>query len=110
MEANNTKFIIEATYSIEGCKKLLSMGGKKRIELLKATYGYLELELLDYFWLDAGKKVILIIQCNDGHKRDILSALKMSVYTSGLFSNMSVKQAYSSEDIENIKHIIKVID
>lgn len=108
-KSHKSQYLIQATYSAQGCRQLLTMGGEKRIQTLKDTYGYLNLTIQDYFWLDAGKRVFLLVECDNQHAEETLGALKIQTYAQGLLESLSMDKIYSSDDIESIKHIAKVI-
>lgn len=103
-------YCIIASYSSEGCRKLLSEGGEARIQKLKESYSYLNLEILQYFWIDAGKKIFLVVECEDKHADDALGALKMQLFTSGYFEYLDLNRIYTAADIDNIKNIARVIE
>ena len=108
--AKKISYCITAAYSSEGCRKLLSEGGEARIQKLKKSYNYLSLEILQYFWMDAGKKVVLIVECEDRHADDALGALKMQLFTSGYFEYLDMNRIYTAVDIDGIKNIANVIE
>lgn len=103
-------YYITAEYSAQGCKELLRKGGEQRMRYLQDTYGYLNLTIQQYFWLNAGKKIILVVSCEDHHAAAALGALKMQLFTSGLYEYVHMERVYTSEDMDAIKNVAKVIE
>ncbi len=103
-------YCITAADSTEGCKKLLKEGGEKRIAMLTKAYSYLSLEIKHYFWLDAGRRVVAIVECEDRYAEDALSALKMHLFTSGLYEYIHMERMFNSEDIDALKNLAHVIE